>query len=151
MNKQNKLLMTTTSTHNFWFKSLMKFLIILNQNLPILSVFITLLLRSYEGQLQPGEMKADSFPQIFHTLVLHHKVGFDQGGLLSSHLMTLWLGLSPMCADQVKNRHQCTKVALECTIKNMHWWCSHHLFWEILITEMFPSAIRCFYNYFSSC
>ena len=39
-----------------------------------------MLLRSYEGQLQPGELKADSLPQIFHTLVLHHKVGFDQGG-----------------------------------------------------------------------
>ena len=58
----------------------MKFLIILNQIFPILSVFITLLLRSYEGQLQPGEMKADSLSQLFHTLVLHHKVGFNQGG-----------------------------------------------------------------------
>ena len=34
--------------------------------------------------------------------------------------MTLWLGLSPMCADQVKNRHQCRKVALENTIKTMY-------------------------------
>ena len=25
-----------------------------------------------------------------------------------------------MCADQVKNRHQCRKVALENTIKNIH-------------------------------
>ena len=38
---------------------------------------VALLLRSYEDQLQPGEMKADPLPQIFHTLVLHHKVGFD--------------------------------------------------------------------------
>ena len=34
--------------------------------------------------------------------------------------MTLWLGLSPMCADQVKNRHQCREVALGNTIKTMH-------------------------------
>ena len=33
-----------------------------------------------QGQLQPGDIKADSLPQTFHTLMLHHKVGFDQGG-----------------------------------------------------------------------
>ena len=58
----------------------MKFLTISNQNIPILSVFITLLLRLCKGQLQPGEIKADSLPQIYHSLVLHHKVDFDQGG-----------------------------------------------------------------------
>ena len=80
LNKQNKLLITTTSTHNFWLQVIHEILDNIESNFPILSVFITLLLRSYEGQLQPGEMKADSLPQIFHTLVLHHKVGFDQGG-----------------------------------------------------------------------
>ena len=64
----------------FLTQSFMKFLAISTQNLPILSVFITLLLRLCKGQLQPGGIKADSLPQIFHTLMLHHKVGFDQGG-----------------------------------------------------------------------
>ena len=99
----------------------MKFLTISDQNVQILSVFITLLLRLCKGQLQPGEIKANSLPQIFHTLVLHHKVGFDQGGPAELHtLMTLWLGISPMCVDQVKDRHQCRNVALENTVKNMH-------------------------------
>ena len=81
-----------------------------------------------------------------------------QGGLWPGRpcwvhtLMTLWLGLSPMCADQVKNRHQCREVALKNTIKNMHLiMFSPFVFWWILITEIFPSAILCFYNYFSSC
>ena len=38
------------------------------------------MLRLCKGQLQPGEIKANSLPQAFHTLVLHHKVSFDQGG-----------------------------------------------------------------------
>ena len=32
-------------------------------------IFTTLLLRLCEGQLQPGEIKANSLPQICHTLV----------------------------------------------------------------------------------
>ena len=72
--EQNKLLINTTSTHNFFNEILDNIWIKIFQYLVL---FIPLLLRSYEGQLQPDEMKADSLPHIFHTLVLHHKVGFD--------------------------------------------------------------------------
>ena len=66
-------------------------------------------------------MKADSLPQIFHTFVLHHKVGFDQGGPGSSHTNDLAVGPFPNVFDQVENRHQRKKVALENTIKTCIW------------------------------
>ena len=62
--------------------------------------------------------------------------------------MTLWLGISPMCVDQVKNRYHCSKVALENTVKNMHSLMVSPFVRWILITEIFSSAILCFYNYF---
>ena len=80
LNKQNKLLINTTSKHNFWLQVFSEILGNIEPKFPILRVIITLLLRSCEGQLQPDEKKADSLPQIFHTLVLHHKVGFDEEG-----------------------------------------------------------------------
>ena len=40
--------------------------------------------------------------------------------LISHPIMTLWLDISPMCVDQVKNRYQCSNVALENTVKSMH-------------------------------
>ena len=92
----------------------MKLLIILNQNFPILSVFITLLLRSFEGQLQPGEMKADSLPQIFHTLVLHHtRWALTREALLSSHTNDFVAGPFPnLCwpnKEQTAMQKNCTE------------------------------------------
>ena len=77
-----------------------------------------------------------------------------QGGLWPCWihtLMTLWLGLFPMCADQVKNRQQCREVELENTIKSMHL----ILFSPLVLREFnrrnFPICYSVFYNYLSSC
>ena len=93
----------------------MKFLIILNQNFPILSVFITLLLRSYEGKSQPGEMKADSCLKYSTPLCYTTRWALTREALLSSYYSDSVVGPFPNVCWPSKEQ---TSMQKSCTWKH---------------------------------
>ena len=106
----------------------------------------------FEGKFDL-EGKGQSPPKTIRTLT---KVFYIYG----SNLVTpAWTGLE-LSRGQASDWHtdgqtdagnDNTRWPYRPRVKTGIWQCSRHLFWGILIAEMFPSAILCFYIYFSSC
>ena len=113
--------MTTTSTHNFWLRVFHEILDDIESKFSN-----TLCVHNIAAKIIWGSKTTCWDESRLLASNITHPCVTPQGGLwpgrpcLVYTLMTLWLGLSPICADHVKNRHQCRKVAPENTIKTMH-------------------------------